>query len=40
MKIVTFNAQEIEIDAIQAVDTMAFTFTQKSNKYEMMLKKL
>ena len=28
MKIVTFNVQEIEIDAIQAVDTMAFTFTE------------
>ena len=28
MKIVTFNVQEIEIDAIQAVDTMAFTYTE------------
>ena len=26
MKIITFNVQEIEIDAIQAVDTMAFTY--------------
>ena len=28
MKIVTFNAEEIEIDTIQAVDTMAFTYTE------------
>ena len=28
MKIVTFNAEEIEIDAVQAVDTMAFTYTE------------
>ena len=26
MKIITFNVQEIETDAIQAVDTMAFTY--------------
>ena len=28
MKIVTFNVQEIEIDAIQAVDIMAFIYTE------------
>ena len=28
MRIVTFNAEEIEIDAIQAVDTMAFTYAE------------
>ena len=28
MKIVTFNAEEIEIDAIEAVDTMVFTYTE------------
>ena len=28
MKIVTFNAEEIEIDAIQAVDAMTFTYTE------------
>ena len=28
MRIVVFNAEEIEIDAIQAVDTMAFTYAE------------
>ena len=28
MRIVAFNAEEIEIDAIQAVDTMAFTYAE------------
>ena len=38
MKIVTLNVQEIEIDAIQAVDTMTLTY-KEFKVYEMTMKK-